>query len=110
LFSSLLSEKVKIKIYKTIILPDVMYGCETWSLTLREEHRVSVFENRVLRRLVGPETDEETGGWSKLHNEELHNLYSSSNIIRMSESMRMRWGMWYGWVDEKCVQNFGWKA
>jgi hypothetical protein len=65
-----------IGIYKTIILPVVLYECENWSLTLREEHRLSVFENRVLRRIFGPKRDEVTGGWRKLHHEELHNLYS----------------------------------
>jgi hypothetical protein len=68
---------VKIKINKTIILPVVLYGCETWSLTLREERRLRVFENRVLRRIFGPKRDEVTGGWRKLHNEELHGSYSS---------------------------------
>jgi hypothetical protein len=76
------ARNTKVKIYKTIILPVVYYGCETWSLTLREEHRLSVFENRVLRRIFGPQRDEVTGEWRKLHNEELHILYSSSNIIR----------------------------
>jgi hypothetical protein len=71
-----------VKIYKTIILPVVLYGCETWSLTLREEHRLRVFEDRVLRRIFGPKRDEVTGEWRKLHNEELHNLYSSPDIIR----------------------------
>jgi hypothetical protein len=80
--SRLLSRNVKVKIYKTILLPVVLYGCETWSLTLREEHRLSVFENRVLRRIFGPKRDEVTGEWRKLHNEELHNLYSSPYIIR----------------------------
>jgi hypothetical protein len=74
---------VKIKIYKTIILPVVLYGCEIWSLTLREEHRFRVFENRVLRRIFGPNWDEVTGGWRKLHNEELHGLYSSPSIVRV---------------------------
>jgi hypothetical protein len=60
-----------------------MYGCETWSLTSREEHRLRVFENRVLRRIFGPKRDEVIGGWRKLHNEELHNLYCSPSIIRM---------------------------
>jgi hypothetical protein len=64
--------------------------CETWSLTLREEHRLRVPENRVLRRIFGPKGDEVTGDWRKLHNEELHNLYSSPNIIRMIKSKRMR--------------------
>jgi hypothetical protein len=73
---------VKIKIYKTIILPVVLYGCETWSLTLREEHRLRVFENRVLRRMFGKKRDEVTGEWRKLHSEEFNILYSSPNIIR----------------------------
>jgi hypothetical protein len=67
----------------------VLYGCETWSLTLREEHRLRVFENRVLRRIFGPKRDEVAGGWRKLHNEELHNVYSSPSIIRMIKSRRM---------------------
>jgi hypothetical protein len=78
----LLSGNVKGKIYKTIILPVVVYGCETWSLTLREEHRLRVFENRVLRRIFGPKRDEVTVDWRKLHNRELHNMYSSPDIIR----------------------------
>jgi hypothetical protein len=64
-------------------LPLVLYGCETWSLTLREEHRLRAFENRALRRMFGPKRTEVTGGWRKLHNEELHNLYFSQSIIRM---------------------------
>jgi hypothetical protein len=75
LSSRLLSRNVKVKIYKTIILPVVLYGCETWSLTLREKHRLRVFENRVLRRIFGPKRDEVTGEWRKLHSEELHILY-----------------------------------
>ena len=82
LFSSLLSKNLKIKIYRTIILPVVLYGCETWSLILREEHRLRVSENRVLRRLFGPERDGVTEEWRKLHNEELNDLYCSSNIVR----------------------------
>jgi hypothetical protein len=81
----------EVRIYKTIILPVVLYGCETWSLTLREEHRLKVLENRVLRNIFGPKRDELTGGWRKLHNEELHNLYSSPSIIRMIKSRRMVW-------------------
>jgi hypothetical protein len=73
----------QIRIYKTIILPVVLYVCETWSLILREEHRRRVFENRVLRSIFGPKGDEVTGDWRKLHNEELHKLYSSPNIIRI---------------------------
>jgi hypothetical protein len=72
-----LSRNVKFKIYQTVILPVVLYGCETWSLTLREEHRLRVFENRVLRRIFGPKRDEVTREWRKLHNEELYILYSS---------------------------------
>ena len=71
---SLVSRNLKIKIYRTIILPVVLYGCETWSLTLREEHRLRVFENRVLRRIFGPERDGVTGEWKKLHNVELSDL------------------------------------
>jgi hypothetical protein len=84
-------QNVKVKIYKTIILPVVFYGCETWYLTLREEYRLRVFENRVLRRIFGPKRDEVTGEWGKLHSEELHNLYSSPDIIRHIKSRRMRW-------------------
>jgi hypothetical protein len=86
----LLSGNVKVKIYKTIILPVVLYGCETSPLTLREEHRLRVFEFRVLRRIFGPKRDEITGEWRKLHSGELHNLYSS-DIIRQIKSRRMRW-------------------
>jgi hypothetical protein len=68
----------------------VLYGCEIWSLILREEYSLRVFENRVLRRIFGPKRDEVTGDWRKLHNEELHNLYSPPNIIRMIKSRRMR--------------------
>jgi len=75
LSSSLLSKNIKIKIYRTIILPVVVYGCETWSFTLREECRLTVFENRVLREIFGPKTDKETGKWRRLHKEELSDLY-----------------------------------
>jgi hypothetical protein len=85
-----MSNNLKIKVYKTVILPVVLYGCETWSLALREEHRLRVFENTVLRRIFGPEREED-GSWRKLHNDELHNLYSSPNIIRVIKSRRMRW-------------------
>jgi hypothetical protein len=87
----LLSKNLKIKIYRTIILPVVLYGCETWSQTLREKRRLRLFENRVLRRVFGPKRDEVTGEWGKLHNEELNDLYSLPNIVRMVKSRRMRW-------------------
>ena len=82
------TQKLKIEIYRTIILPVVLYGCETWSLTLRDERRLRVFENRVLRRIFGPKRDEVIGEWRKLHNEELNNLYSSPNIVRVIKSGR----------------------
>jgi hypothetical protein len=85
------SKNLKIRIYKTIILPVILYGCETWSLTLRQEHRLRVFENKVLRRIFGPKKDQVTGGWRKLYNEELRDLYSSPSIIRIINSRRMRW-------------------
>jgi hypothetical protein len=91
LSSRLLSRNLKVKIYKTIILPVVLYGCETWSLTLRKEHRLRVFENRALRRIFGPKRNEVTGEWRKLHSGELHNLYSSPDIIRQMKSRIMRW-------------------
>jgi len=91
LSSSLLPKNLKIKIYRTIILPIVLYGCKTWSMTLREEHRLRVFENRVLRRVFGPKRDEVTGECRKLHNEELSDLYSLLNIVWVVKSRRMRW-------------------
>jgi hypothetical protein len=111
LSSRLLSRNVKVKIYKTIILPVVLYECETWPLTLREEHRLRAFENRVLRRIFGPKRNEVTGDWRKLHNEELRILYSSPNIIRQVKSRRMRWarrGMHAR--GEECMQGFDGKA
>jgi hypothetical protein len=77
------------------------YLCETWSLTVREEHKLRVFENRVLRRIFGPKGDGVTGGWRKLHNEELHNLYSSPSIIRIIKSRRMRWAGHVAGMGEK---------
>jgi hypothetical protein len=79
LSSRLLSKNIKIRIHKTIILPVVLYGYETFPLTIREEHRLRMFENRVLRRIFGPKREEVTGDWRKMRNEELHNLYSSSS-------------------------------
>jgi hypothetical protein len=85
------SKNTKIRIYKTIILLVVLYGRETLSLILREEHRLRMLENRVLRITYGPKSDEMTGGWKKQHNEEHHNLYSSPSIIRKIKSRRMKW-------------------
>ena len=90
--SCLLTKNIKIKMYRTIFLP-VAYECGTWSLTLREERRVSVFENRVFRRIFGPKRDEVTREWRKLHNEELNDFYTSPNIVRAIKSRRMRWAV-----------------
>jgi len=87
LSSSLLSKNLKIKIYRTVIL----HGCETWSLTLREERRLRVLENRVMRRMFGLKRNKVTGEWRKLHNEELNDIYCSPNIVRVIKSRRMKW-------------------
>jgi hypothetical protein len=81
LSSSLLSKNLKLKIHRTVILPLVLYGCEAWSLILREDLRLRVFENRALREMFGPKRDEVTGEWRKLHNEELNDLCPSPNIF-----------------------------
>jgi hypothetical protein len=100
----LISKNLKIKIYITVILPVVLYGCETWSLTLREEHRLRVFENRVLK-IFGPEREED-GLWRKLHNYE----HSLPNIVRVIKSRRMRWAGHVARMGERCLQGFGWEA
>ncbi|KAJ4446277.1 hypothetical protein ANN_12972 [Periplaneta americana] len=89
--TNLLSKNLKVRIYKIVILPVVLYGCETWTLTLREEQRLRVFENRVLRKISGAKRDEVTGERRKLHNAELHALYSSPDIIRNIKTRRLRW-------------------
>jgi hypothetical protein len=99
-------ENIKIKIYRTIILPVVLYGCETWSLILREERRVRVFENRVLR-IFGPKRDEVTGEWRKLHNVELNDLYFSPNIIRVMKSKRIIWAGLVAHMEERFILGFG---
>ena len=91
LSSSLLPKNLKIKIFRTIILPVVLYVCETRSLTLRGERKLRVFENMVLSRTFGPRRYEVMGEWWRLHNEELNDLYSSPNIVRVMKSRRMRW-------------------
>jgi hypothetical protein len=112
--SRLLSKNTKIRVYRTVVLLVVLYGCETLSVTLREKQRLRVFENRVLRRIFGPKRDEATGEWRRLHNEELNGLYSSPNIIRVIKSRRMGWaghvarmgkrevhtGFWWGVLRE----------
>jgi hypothetical protein len=87
----LLSKNIKIKVYRTLVLPLVLYGCETWPFTLTEGHRLRVFENRVLRRIFGSRKDKATGEWRGLHNEELCDAYSSRNTIWVIKSRRMRW-------------------
>jgi hypothetical protein len=108
LFSCLISKDLKIKIYKTVILPVVLYGGETWSLTLRKEHGLRVFENRVL--ICGPKREED-GSWRKLHNDELHSLYFSPNIVTVIKSRRLRWVGHVAHMGEgkRCLQGFGWE-
>jgi len=116
LSSRFLSKNLKIKIYRTIVLPVVLYGCETWSLTLREERKLRVFENMALMRIFGPRRDEVTVEWMRLHNEELNDLYSSPSIVRVIKSRITRWaghvarmgeereciGSWWGNRKERC--------
>jgi hypothetical protein len=90
LSNRLIYKNLKIRMYRSIILPVVLYGCETWSLILREERSLRVFENRVQRRIFGPKRDEVMEEWRKLRNEELNGLYSLLNIVRVIKSRRMR--------------------
>jgi hypothetical protein len=104
IFCLLVSYKnLKIKIYKIVILPVVLYGCETWSLTLREEHRLRVFEDRLLRKMFGPEREKD-GSWRKLHNDEIYSLYSLPNIVRAIKSRSMRWAEHVARIAEgRCI-------
>ena len=101
LSSSWLPKILKIKMYRAMILPAVLRGCETWSLILRKERRLRVFENRVLRRIFGPKRDDETGEWREPHNEELNDLFSSSNIIRVIKSRRIGWAGYAARMGER---------
>ena len=115
LFLQVCIQNLKIKICRILIMGVVLYGCQTWSFTLREERRLRVFHNRVLRRIPGPKRDEATGKWRILHNKEHHDLYSSPHIIWVIKSRRMRWaghvlrtrtgemhtGLWCGDISER---------
>jgi len=81
--SQLISRKLKLKIYRTVILPVILYGCESWSRTLSDEHKLRVFENKVLRKIYGPKRGATTGEWRRLHNEKFHGLYNSLDVLRI---------------------------
>jgi hypothetical protein len=89
-----------IKIYKTVILPAVLYGCDIWSVTLREGQRLRLFENRVLRTIFGPKREEVAGSWRRLHNVEFHNLHASPNVIRVIKWRRMKWAGYVARTEE----------
>ena len=89
------------KIYRTVILPVILYGCESWSTTLADKHKLRVFENKVLRKIYGPKRDEMTGEWRRLHNEELHGLYDSPDVVRIMKSRRLRWAGHVARMGEK---------
>jgi len=103
LSSRLLTKNLKIKIYRTLILPVVLYGCENLALTLQEERKLRMFENMVLRTIFGPRKDEVTGDWRRLYNEELNDLYSSPNFVRVIKSRRMRWAGYVARMGEERV-------
>jgi hypothetical protein len=101
-------ENIKIRLFRITSFPAVLYGCETWSLTLREEQRPSVFANRVLRKICGSERDEETGDWRKLHNEAYNDMCSSTEIIRLFKSIRIRCPGHVAYKRQtKCTHGFG---
>jgi hypothetical protein len=112
LFPSLLTTNTKIKTYRTIILPVVLHEHEIWSLILREKHRLRVFQNTVLRRMLGPKRDEVKGEWRSLNYKELHNLYSSPNVLQVVKSTQMRQVGHKARVggQERYLQGFGWET
>jgi hypothetical protein len=111
LSSRLLSINTRIRVYRTVVLPVVLYVRESWSVTLRKEQRLRVFENRVLRRIFGAKGNEATREWRRLHNEELNDLYSSQNVIRVIKSRRMRWAGHVAHIGEKrgAYRNLVWR-
>jgi hypothetical protein len=104
----LLSKNAKIRVHRSKILPVVLYVCETLYLTLRKEQRLRVFENRILRRIFGPKRDEVTGDWRILYNEEINDLYSTTNIIRAIKSRRMRWTGHVARMGKRAVHTGFW--
>jgi hypothetical protein len=112
LSSGLLSKSIKFGMCKAVILPVVLYGCETWSLELREEHGLRVFESGVLSRVFGPRRDEVTGDWRELHNEALHGSRSSPYVIGTVKSRRIRWAEHVARMreEEECIWDVGGRA